>query len=123
MDNQRVTVNIERLLRGLHDNVVARATGSTAIAMTVAPGMKWQLKEVRVHLSAGGAGNLTITIDSGTNAAYDCVLKTQDMTSVTDLHYQPTRPVILEAGDEVDIAWANAGAATYGVEVVYAPLY
>ncbi|MES0334737.1 MAG: hypothetical protein SFH39_00045 [Candidatus Magnetobacterium sp. LHC-1] len=110
-----------------HYDKIARATGAAAVAMTVTnprPGHKWQLKEVRVHLSAvGTAGNLTVTIDSGTNVVYDTVLKTQDMTSITDMYWQPEKPIILDSTDEIDIAWANSGTKTYGVEVVYAPLF
>lgn len=98
----------------------ARATGSAALATTVAPGKKWALLEMRLHLSAaGGAGTLTATMDAGAGAAYDCVLFSQDMTSATDVHWQPTRPIPFGATDELDFAWANASAKTYGLEVVY----
>jgi hypothetical protein len=102
---------------------VQRATGAANIAMTVAPAVAFQIEEVRVHLSAGGAAtNLTITVDSGTAAAYDIVLLTQAMNGVTDLVWQPDRPYIFSAGDEIDIAYANGGAATYGVEVIYSAI-
>jgi len=97
-----------------------RATGAAAIASTLAPGVAWQLEEIRVHLSAaGGAGNFTATVDHGTSAAYDRVILTEDMTTVVDLVWQPTRPMEFLAGDELDIAWANAGTKTYGLEVVW----
>lgn len=99
--------------------VYQRATGSAAIAMTVAPGVQWKLIAVRLHLSAaGGAGNLTATMDSGTGAAYDTVLITEDMTSVTDYQYTPQNPWRFE-DDELDFAWANANGRTYGLEVCY----
>ena len=102
---------------------IQRATGAAAIAMTVAPAVAFQIEEVRVYLSAGGAAtNLTITIDSAAGAAYDTVLLTQAMNAVTDLAWQPTRPFILSPGDEIDIAYANGGAATYGVEVIYSAI-
>ena len=97
-----------------------RATGAAAVSMTVAPGRDWVLEEVRVHLSAaGGAANLTITIDAGAGAAYDYTLATQDMTSVTNYTYQPTRPINLSSGDKILIAWANGSTRTYGIEVKY----
>ena len=41
------------------------ATGVAAIANTLAPGVPFRLREVRVHLSAaGGAGDLTATVDA-----------------------------------------------------------
>lgn len=100
--------------------MIARATGALAIAMTVAPTVAFQIEEVRVHLSAGGAAtDLTITVDSAAGAAYDVVLLTQAMNGVSNLVFQPTRPYVFSAGDEIDIAYANGGAATYGVEVIY----
>lgn len=106
------------------ETTIQRATGAAAIAMTVAPGGTWQLREIRVHLSAaGGAGNLTATIDSAAGTAYDAIVKTQDMTSVTDLEYQPTYPMTFGAGDILNIAWANASERTYGIEVVLSPVY
>lgn len=97
-----------------------RATGAAAIASTLAPGAAWQLESIRVHLSAAGAsGSLTATLDHGAGAAYDIVLLTQDMTAVVDLVWSPERPMEFLAGDELDIAWANAGTKTYGLEVVW----
>lgn len=86
--------------------------------MTVNPARAWQLEQINVHLNAaGGAGNLTATIDAAAGAVYDAVILTQDMTAITDLVYIPDRPVLLENGDKLVIAWANAGNKTYGVEV------
>ena len=99
------------------------ADGGAAIAMTVAPGVAFQIEEVRVHLSAaGGAGDLTITLDSGEAADHDVVLLTQDMTLVVDLAWQPTRPLSFRADDEVDIEYANANTRDYGVEVIYSAI-
>jgi hypothetical protein len=99
---------------------VQRATGAVALAAKLAPGYAFRLHEVRIHLSAaGGAGNFTATMDAGAGAAYDTVLKTQDMTSISDFHWQPTWPLLFAATDEVDFAWANAGTKTYGIEIIY----
>ena len=97
-----------------------RATGALAIATTLAPAQSFRLAEVRVHLSAaGGAGNFTATVDATNGAAYDLNIITQDMTAVTNLIWQPDTPMIFEAGDEIDFAWANANGRTYGLEIVY----
>lgn len=102
---------------------ITRATGSGAVALTVSGAayyQKWQLLEIRVHLSAaGGAGNLTATIDAGAGSAYATVVLTQDMTSITDLVFTPDQPITLECADNLVIAWANSGSKTYGVEVVH----
>jgi hypothetical protein len=102
---------------------ILRATGAAAIAKTLAPGKKFYLHGIRVHLSAaGGAGNLTITMDAITGATYDTVVLTQDMTSVVDLAWIPTHPMIFDAGDELDVAWANASTRTYGLEIIWSPV-
>ena len=102
------------------DTSYTRATGAVAIATTIAPGAPWPLEEIRVHLSAAGAsGNLTATVDHAAGSAYDINILTQDMTSVTDLVWSPDSPMKFQSGDELDIAWANAGTKTYGLEVVW----
>lgn len=99
--------------------VVDRFTGAVALVAKVSPDSSCELDEVRIHLSAaGGAGDLIIQINSGGGAAYDTVLLKQDMTAVTDLVWQPTRPIKLAKGDEIDLAWANANSRTYGIEVI-----
>jgi len=99
---------------------IKRATGAAAISLTIAPGTAWQLECIKVHLSAaGGAGDLTATIDHGVDAVYDTVILTQDMTAVTDLVWQPDRPLEFSKTDELDLAWANAGEKTYGIEVIW----
>ena len=98
-----------------------RATNTTgAIALTVSPILPWQLEEIKIHLSAaGGAGNLTVTLDANAGAAYDAIILTQDMTTIIDLVYTPERQLQFDASDKLVIAWANASNRTYGVEVKY----
>lgn len=99
----------------------ARATAeSGAIALSVEPGRAWQLECIKVHLNAaGGAGSLTAKVDAEAGAVYDVVVLTQDMTAATDVVYIPTRPIPMDAGDKLIVAWPNAGDKTYGVEVKY----
>lgn len=103
-------------MQGIH-----RATATSgAIAESIDFLTNGTIREIRLHLNAAGAsGDLTVKIDSGGGATYDTVLLKQDMTSVTDLHYIPEKPVRVAAGDKLAIAWANAGGKTYGLEVVY----
>ena len=96
------------------------ATGAAAISTTVTPAKAFYLKEIRLHLSAaGGAANLTVTMDAQAGAAYDVVLFTQDMTTVTDLVWRPDQPIKFIIGDNIVIAWANGSSRTYGLEVIY----
>lgn len=94
------------------------ATGAGNIATTITPAKACALESVEVHLSAaGGANSLTVTKDANAGAAYDTVLLTQDMTSVTNLFWQPDRPIELTSGDKIVIAWTNASLRTYGLTV------
>jgi len=94
------------------------ATGAAVVAVTATPSNAAALDLVSVHLSAaGGGGDLTVTLDAAAGAVYDVVLLTQDMTAVTNLLWQPDRPIELAPGDKVVVAWANAGTKTYGILV------
>ena len=101
-------------------NKVHRATGTAAIASTLAPGRQIELVCVKLHLSAAGgaAENFTVTIDSATNAVYDVVLFSQDMTTVSDVVWVPDRPIPIMS-DEIDFAYTNSNARTYGLEVSF----
>ena len=94
--------------------------GAITIATTLAPKTAWQIESIRVHLSAaGGAGDLTATIDHHNGSEYDVVLLTQDMTTTVDLVWSPARPMEFHKDDKLVIAWANAGGKTYGLEIVW----
>ena len=97
------------------------ATGAGALAATIAPGVAFQIEEIRVHLGSASATseNITVTLDHAEGAAYDVVLKAQDMNAVVDFVWIPARPAIIPTGSEVDIAWANTNTETFGLEVLY----
>jgi hypothetical protein len=102
--------------------IPATDTGSAAVATTIAPNKPFKWIDFRIHLSAaGGAGDLTITLDSANGALYDCVFKTQDMTAVTSFHYRPADGPIymLNPTDKILIAWANANTRDWGLEFIY----
>jgi hypothetical protein len=104
---------------------VFRATGAAAIAETLAPASAYQIEEIRLHLSAAGgaAENLTVTLDCAAGVEHDIVIKTEAMAAVVDLLYQPTRPLIFSAGDEIDFAYANTNTRTWGLTVYWTPIY
>lgn len=95
----------------------AEQTGSGAIALTTAFAVKMRIKSVRGHASAAVVEALIITFDSKTDAAYDA--KEQEVSpGWTDFKWQPDGDDLLEAGDELVIACANSGSATFGVTVI-----
>lgn len=116
MSEPRISQILDLSARGK----VLNATGAAALATTLAPGVRFRLHEVRIHLSeAGASGNFTATVDAAAGAAYDAVILTQDMTTITDLIWQSDRIMQFEAGDEINFAWANAGTKTYGLTIIY----
>ncbi len=97
------------------------ATGGAAIATTLAPGVPFKLKEVRVHLSAASATseNLTLTMDAAAGVNYDAVLLTKDLNTLTSYVYSFEDERYFTDSDEIDFAWANSDTRTYGLEIVY----
>ena len=98
-----------------------KTTGNSAVSYSFAPTNSVAIKQVRVHLSAAGAaGDMTFTLNSAGGTAYDVLVLSEDMTSVTDLIWNPNGDTFYIApGDSFDIAWANASARTYGIEILY----
>lgn len=81
----------------------------------------FKIIEVRLHLSAdGGAGDLTITLESNDDPVYNVNLVTQDMTTVQDFVWRPTPRALFQSGDKIKIVWANASTRVYGLEVIWA---
>jgi len=100
------------------------ATGSAAIAKTVAPGAAFRLLRVELHLDsapASTAEDFTVDLDAGDGAAYDTQLVTLDLytNAIQDLIRVFGEGFEFEADDEIDIAWANTPTETYGLRVVY----
>ena len=98
---------------------VSRETGSGAIAYTLLAGRNIRVLGVMLHLSSTGVNeDFTMSIDSAAGEAYDTVLFSQDMNHLTDLYL--TDGFIIPQGDSLSITFANTGAATYGLTVLYA---
>jgi len=99
-------------------NLTHSATGAAAVNTTLTKGTAGYFESFKIHLSAAGAaGNLIIKIDNGLGATYDVPILTQDMTLITDIYWQPVRPIRLKSTDTVVITWANASTRTYALEV------
>lgn len=101
------------------------ATGAAAIAASDTVPSDWPslYKLVSVTLSLNVAPttseNYTITLNANAGAAYDVLLYSLDLSavSVTDLVWFPDAPLLLEAGDAIDVAYANTDTKTYGVQI------
>ena len=98
------------------------ATGATTIAKTLAPGAKFRLLRVELHLSAASTQEtFTLTLDAGNGAVYDVLLFSENMATDTpqDLIIPFGKGYEFEASDEIDVAWANSDTRTYGLRIVY----
>jgi len=106
-----------------NDPIITPTTGSGAISATYNPGVAFYLDRVTLHLSSAPitSENFTITLNAKDGSVYDTILLSIDLSanSVTDLLWGPgDEPLLCEAGDAIDIAYANTDGNTYGLRVV-----
>lgn len=96
-------------------------TGAIATSMAVPTGDTYRLISVSLNLNVAPttAESFTITLDTNAGAAYDVLLYSVDpsVTSVTDIFWYPDETVLLEGGDEIDVAYPNSDNVTYGVQI------
>ena len=106
------------------DIIMEEATGSAAIAMSVAPGFSAELIDIRIKLSAvpTTSEDLTVTINSESGAAYDTEIYRKDLStlSVGSIIIQAGEDeFVIEDGGSWDIACTNTDTKTYGIKVRY----
>jgi len=103
------------------DILITRATGSAGLSTTLSPAIGFELIDVRIHVGVAPttSENFTITLDSDTGTAYDTLIYSYDMKTVTDILWTPEETVKFDAGDSLDFAWTNTDTKTYGLEIRY----
>lgn len=84
----------------------------------------WELDEVCLHLSAvaTAANNFVVRKRSHFGSAFDVVILTQAMNGVSDVVWQPDRPIKMNGKDRLVSTWTNdagADAKTYGLQINY----
>lgn len=104
------------------------ATGTVALANTLAPGVKFRLISIDLKIGVAGTTSESFTIikDAGDGTAYD-VLEYSINTltgsttggTVTALHVTFGEGYEYEADDELDAAWTNTEGRTYGLVWTY----
>lgn len=105
---------------------VFRAQAATgAIDETLTPVSAFQIEEIRLHLDAAGGAteDFTAVLDSDAGTRYDVLILSQDMELVSDIIYQPPRPLIFSAGDVIDFGYTNTNGRDWGLEVYWTPIY
>lgn len=102
--------------------VVVSGTGIGAIPDTTASTKRFRLICVTCHLDAAPttSEDFVVTLDALDGAAYDTVLMSVDpsLVSATDVVYIPDGDLIVEAGDQIAIAYTNTDGNTYGTRIV-----
>lgn len=85
---------------------IERNGGAGAITETLAPPAAYEIHWIMVHFTAGVSTNdLTITLDSVTSStaadsvAHDVLLHTVDLSSTTDIIWQPDSPYTFLSGE------------------------
>lgn len=104
----------------------SNATGSAAMAITIAPADEFQLVEVRLTLDAasGTSENFTVTIDSALGSAYDHQLLSTDMNAERYVTWvlSGDEERFFNSGDELDFAWTNSNTKDWALEIKYRKL-
>ena len=110
------------------------ATGSGNIDFTVTPSSlmsrgslfslpAFRLVSFELHLSAAGGDNsLTITRDAEDGVAYDTVIYSVDLSTLTD-NVQTWDNLYYDYGDSLVVAWTNGSSRTYGLTIRVEELY
>jgi hypothetical protein len=104
--------------------VIETATGSGALAFTVASSAAKRLKEVRLKITDGATNVTGFQVLVGpAGALTDDVLlyspNTTDGTSAENVVYLPGQPQYVEASQDIDCSWTNSGGSTWELQVVY----
>jgi hypothetical protein len=94
------------------------ATGSGVINTTTALTTDFRLDHISLHLSTPSSDGLTISLDSGDTAPYDTVLKSQALSSTTDLLWVPDYKLSFVSGDNIKVAFSNSTGSTFGLIIV-----
>lgn len=97
-----------------------RATGTGAMSQTLTADENLVILSMALHLSAAGGAseNFVAKVDADAGAAYDVVLLSEDMNTVTDIY--DNEPRYIAAGDDIDFTYTNTNGRTWGLTVQYA---
>ena len=92
-----------------------------AVSATVPVGRHYQLVSVSCNYNAAptSAEDFTIDLDANAGAVYDLRLYTLDpgTTSTSDILWQPDADLLLEGGDQIDVAYDNTDARQWAVQI------
>jgi hypothetical protein len=123
-----VNTELDNILAELGpSNVVYNFSAGAAIlpaTATTAEAGPFELIEITCHLSAAPTTSeqFQVLLNANDGAAYDTELFAVDaaqyMGGVTDIVFRPLGRKLYEAGDQINVAWPNTNARTYGLRIV-----
>jgi len=98
-------------------------TALMAFSGTVPVGQHYRLVSVSCNFAAAPttAEDFTITLDAIAGVIFDTLLYTLDpsVAVTTDILWQPDEEIILEGGDQIDVAFDNTDAINYGAQITF----
>ena len=103
----------------LRKESVTATTGAIAASITMKNWGRLLSVSSKFDSAPSTSENFTVTLDANAGATYDATLYSVDpsATSVSSIVWQPDADLLLERGDQVDVAFANTDDRTYGVQI------
>ena len=98
-------------------------TETVKIALVVKQDYKFLGFRLKIAIAPGQADIMTITIDSARGAAFDTVIYSADLDTITSLEYiNPNVDLPFAQGDILRVAWPNVANRSFGIEFFVSPL-
>ena len=99
----------------------ATAVRPGAIVESFAPNSKGELVAVYAHLASAGAVTdvLSLTFDANDGAKHDAVILSESLNGKTDYVETFDPPLPFDKGDEIDVAFNNAGTVAAGIRLAW----
>jgi len=94
--------------------------GIGAMNLTIYPGKIWKLKEVRMHLSVafGSVQNFIISLSAAKGSAYNMLLLSQAMNTVSEVNLYYSTPLLFLSDDHLNLSMFTSIATVKGIEVI-----
>ncbi len=98
------------IVRPIHTPATGTANlASASLSVTTSVQKGFRLVCAFISFSAAvSTETATVTIDSGTATAYDCIIKSWSLSSTSDAFYLPENDLILPEGFQIILACTNA---------------
>jgi len=107
----------------LHKYTAETLGAADTVAVSIKPNQEWQYLGYRLRTATAPstAGQLSITLDSGTASDFDLDIDDEAMLNTRSLFksYDYTATTYFSSGDEVDFKWSNVDGVVWAIELKY----